>query len=240
MVERILRTSLVFFSIVFMIFSPLLSIPLVNAQSTDYLASCPVGSTDLNCNPPTLIEVQYTVVRLIYATWACGGFIFLILLLLIGWTYMTSGGDSGKIEEAKKRGGQWIIGFLLFFLSRAIVATMMRGLIGDNPCYNTLRDPGFTFFFNDVCTDGDQVVPTAPTTTIPPTTTLPPATPTAFISCTNELRGVCGNNCISEPAATKPITVTYTQGTYNSIPWRNLVCRCEIDNSTSSCVSVGP
>lgn len=122
-------------------------------------APCDIDTVDPNCDPPQLQEIEYFAVRILYIIWAAGGLVFLILMIIIGFTWMTSGGDEGKIATAKKRAGQWIVGFLLYFLSQPIVGTLMKGLIapGDKDCFKNLNTPGFTFFFADVCTEGDQV-----------------------------------------------------------------------------------
>jgi hypothetical protein len=147
--------------LIFFLSMPLISIGYgrVNADTTTTVITTPCATEkyDPNCEPPRLQELEVIAVRLLYAAWACGGIIFMVLLVLIGYTYMTSAGDQGKVESARKRGTQWIIGFLLFFFSQPIVATLMKGLIsGNTTCFKDLTDPGFTFFFTSVCTQGDQ------------------------------------------------------------------------------------
>ncbi|MFQ5493459.1 MAG: hypothetical protein ACE5DX_04840, partial [Candidatus Dojkabacteria bacterium] len=114
------------------------------------------AAEDFCGDPPSIRELEFLAVRVLYAVWACGGIIFIMLLTYIGFIWMTSGGSDEKIAEAKKRAGQWVIGFLLFFLAQPLVATLMRGLIADDSeCFTQLQDPGFTIFFTDVCTGGD-------------------------------------------------------------------------------------
>lgn len=159
-----------------MLLLPLLvgSFDSVNAQGL----TLPCDLNDPNCEPPQLRELQYVVIRFIYAAWAFGGIVFMLLLVVIGFIYLTSAGDEQKAEQAKKRGGQWVIGVLLYFLSQPVVATIMRGLISNEAeCYANLRDPGFTFFFSTVCSEtgsqnqgDDSVAPTGATAT--PTSSL--------------------------------------------------------------------
>ena len=61
-------------------------------------------------------------------------------------------GDQQKISTAKKRIGLWLIGFIMYYLATPMVGVAMNALIADNDCFGQLRDPGFTFFFDDVCT----------------------------------------------------------------------------------------
>ena len=201
--------------VVFMFFiSPILTTNArFDAKAQDIVSTpCPVDFVDPNCEPPRIQSLEIIAVRLLYTAWACGGLLFLILLVYVGFLYMTSAGDQGKVETAKKRGGQWIIGILLFFFSQPIVATFMRGLISDNTdCFKDLRDPGFTFFFVDVCTSGDSVNPqpsTSPGESTTPVTSGTPApidssvpTPTpnpAQIALCDEIPLQGDPNCITE------------------------------------------
>src|SRR3989344_4537917 len=127
--------------------------------TTDFLTSCPPGNVSAECNPPTFRQLEFTLVRLIYALWGFSGVIFLALMLYNGYLYMFSGGDEEKIREAQKRMVQWLVGIFLIFLSVPIVSTVMKIFIGDGICYGQLQDPGFTFFFYDVCTSGDAPLP---------------------------------------------------------------------------------
>jgi len=212
--------------VVFMFFvSPILTTNArFDAKAQDIVSTpCPVDFVDPNCEPPRIQSLEIIAVRLLYTAWACGGLLFLILLVYVGFLYMTSAGDQGKVETAKKRGGQWIIGILLFFFSQPIVATFMRGLISDNTdCFNDLRDPGFTFFFVDVCTSGDSVTPTATVSGTPVTTPPGSGTPVTGIGSGDDGTGGCcdqgstdlvlGYQCLRrvvlkemEPAPVKPV-----------------------------------
>jgi len=123
---------------------------------------CDLNSSE-PCEPPRISEIQYLITRLIYTAWAFGGVVFMVLLVIIGGIYLTSAGDPQKVEIAKKRAGQWVIGVFLYFLAQPITATLMRGLVsGDAECFANLQDPGFTFFFPNVCDVQEVVDPNAP------------------------------------------------------------------------------
>jgi len=151
---------------------------------------CDLNSSE-PCEPPRLNEVQYLVTRLIYTAWAFGGVVFMVLLVVIGGIYLTSAGDPQKVETAKKRAGQWVIGVFLYFLAQPLTATLMRGLVsGDANCFANLQDPGFTFFFPNVC-DVQEV---------PPTSEVPGITPGA--ACSGQQNSFYATLCNGRPSDT--------------------------------------
>lgn len=106
--------------------------------------------------PPRLRDLQPMLVEMIYLIWALGGLFFTVLLMWIGFQYMTSAGDPQKKEELKKKGKNWLIGLVVFFLGYPIVSLIydVIGIGSANPdCYEQVSTPGFHFFFPDVCTD---------------------------------------------------------------------------------------
>ncbi len=120
---------------------------------TVVVAAQGLGTAD---EPPRLRDLEPLLVQLIYMIWALGGLLFTVLLIFIGVQYMASGGDPQKKEELKKKGRNWLIGLVLFFVGYPIVATIYDVLeVGvTNPeCYQQVKTPGFHFFFPDVCTD---------------------------------------------------------------------------------------
>lgn len=125
---------------------------LAQGGETGFVDNCPIGSISPECKPPTLQQLEFLVVRLIYAGWALGGLIWTAYFMLIAKLYFTS--DQGKIEEAKGRFGRWIVGLALFYLSRPLIGSFMEVLIKDGTgCYDSFDGtPAFTFFFPDVCT----------------------------------------------------------------------------------------
>ncbi|KXK26783.1 MAG: hypothetical protein TR69_WS6001000804 [candidate division WS6 bacterium OLB20] len=168
------------------------------------------------CEPPTIRELQYLVTRVIYAAWAFGGIVFMVLLVVIGGIYLTSAGDQSKVEIAKKRAGQWVIGLLLYFLAYPISATLMQGLIAeDASCYENLRDPGFTFFFPQVCTGGSYVG--------------------QVLACNENDRFVCTNNC-SNPGASDDIEEYQVCPATRPDPGQPQCYTIRCDCRTSACV----
>lgn len=106
--------------------------------------------------PPRLRDLEPVLVQVIYVIWALTGIIFALILMFIGFQYMTSLGDQQKQQELMQRGRNWLIGLFLVFLGYPLVVTIY-GVIGvgeNNPdCYQQVSTPGFHFFFPDVCTD---------------------------------------------------------------------------------------
>lgn len=129
--------------------------PTVHAQIVD-----PCNDPDLapssDCPPPTFQVIEFVVVRVIYFMWGFTGVIFMIFLLRIGWMYYFSNGEQERIAEARRMAVRWFIGLLIIFFARPLIATVMSELVADNDnCFDNLNDPGFTFFFEEACTDGD-------------------------------------------------------------------------------------
>jgi hypothetical protein len=48
------------------------------------------------------------------------GVIFLVLIIYSGYTWMTAGGDEGKVEKAKETIGRAVIGLVIVLLAYAI------------------------------------------------------------------------------------------------------------------------
>jgi len=143
---------LITISITFMIVSTQVVTVQAQGGQTDFLNDCPVDSIDPDCRPPTLQTFEFVLVRFIYIAWALGGFLWLAYFILIAYSFFTS--DTNKIEDAKSRFGRWLIGIVLFYLSRMIISSVMATMIsGTSNCYQQFDGtPGFTFFFPDVCT----------------------------------------------------------------------------------------
>lgn len=125
----------------------------VNAQggNTDFLDSCSTDSIDPNCRPPTLQQLEFVVVKLIYSAWSLGGLLWLVYFINIARLYFTS--DPNKIEDAKQRFLRWVTGIALFYLSWAIIGNVMALMIADGTdCFEEFNGtPGFLFFFPEVC-----------------------------------------------------------------------------------------
>ena len=154
-------TMVVFLLIPIVSLSGIFSGGAVYAQggTTDFLESCPPGVVSDTCQPPTLQQIEFTLVRLLYALWGSAGIIFLGLAIYNGFQYMFAGGEEEKLRELRGKAIQWLVGLFLIFLAVPIVSTIMKIFIADGQCFGQLRDPGFSFFFPDVCTQGDAPLP---------------------------------------------------------------------------------
>jgi hypothetical protein len=110
---------------------------------------CPSGTTCAACEPEALPKLEEIVVQLIGLIWGLSGIAFTGIFIYNAYLYMFN-----KIEDAKKRMVQWLIGLLLILFSQPIVATVMKTMIpSGNTCYDSLRQTSFTFFFPQVCTE---------------------------------------------------------------------------------------
>ncbi|MBD3280561.1 hypothetical protein GF389_03495 [Candidatus Dojkabacteria bacterium] len=111
---------------------------------------------DTGADPARLRDVEPIVVQLIYVIWGVGTLALTVLLMKIGFEYMTSFGDAQKQQEVREKGSKWLISLLVFFLAYPIILTFynIAGIGGsDSNCYQDINTPGFRFFFPTVCTD---------------------------------------------------------------------------------------
>ncbi|HEC65759.1 MAG TPA: hypothetical protein ENI23_10715 [bacterium] len=106
-----------------------------------------------DCTPPTFRQVEIWVINGLYLIWAFGGLIFLVGLIVIGFQWMTSGGDQQKLEELKKRATYWAISIPIFFGGVPVINTVMNFLpISESAtCYESLSQPGFQLVFPNSC-----------------------------------------------------------------------------------------
>ncbi|MCA9381583.1 hypothetical protein KC678_04925 [Candidatus Dojkabacteria bacterium] len=114
---------------------------------------CPAAKASLI--PPTLQQIEFWFVRIIYVIWTLVATFSVFYLLVLGYRYMLTRGDVTKITEIRQKIIYYIIGFALVFLAIPILTTVFR-LLGVNSqvdCYNVnLDEIGFQFFFTDLCT----------------------------------------------------------------------------------------
>lgn len=73
-------------------------------------------------------DIRVVVARLINVALGLLGIIFVVLVVYAGYQWMTSGGDSSKIGEAKKRLTAGIIGLIIILASWGI-STYVTGCI---------------------------------------------------------------------------------------------------------------
>jgi len=102
---------------------------------------------DEQCTPPKLKDLQVLGARIIYFVWIGG------LAIWIGYQAMTSGADSTKKEDLKKRGLYWFVGLIIFFASQPIAGTLIKTVVTtESSCYAEINEtPAFRFFFSEVC-----------------------------------------------------------------------------------------
>lgn len=115
---------------------------------------CPSGTFCRPCDPPSLPNMELFIVQALGVVWALTGLIFFGLFIYNSYLFMFN-----KIEDSKKRMVQWIIGLLMILFAQPLVATVMKLIITDkSTCYEELRQPTFTFFFPNICTEPEQEV----------------------------------------------------------------------------------
>lgn len=112
--------------------------------------------------PPTVQQVENMVVDIIYLIWGSLFIIGLVMLTYLGFQFIFGGNSPEKLGELRTKLGLWLLG--LFFVVLAIpLVNFIYSLVGiqTTKCYKFQKEgsvvydltvPGFTFFFNDVCT----------------------------------------------------------------------------------------
>jgi hypothetical protein len=109
--------------------------------------------------PPTFQQLEIWFVRLIYVAWSLVGTLSFFFLIVLGYRYTISRGDSTKITEIRQKIIYYIVGLALVFLAVPILTTVFRvmGINRNVECYN-VNMPGFQFFFTELCTDPNGAV----------------------------------------------------------------------------------
>jgi hypothetical protein len=93
--------------------------------------------------------------RILYGAWAASGVVFTLILVFLGFRYMTSGGDSAVLGDIKKRFRNWFIGLMLIFLAYPVLNTLFNIIgVSQSECFSQLKLPAFQFFFPDACKPG--------------------------------------------------------------------------------------
>jgi hypothetical protein len=161
---------------IFLIFSIVSSVIIpfsIYAETLD--CTGPINTRPEGCLPPTLGDLQTTLVSLIGSIYALSGFLFMGILLFNGLIYLIGYLDDAKyilgasIEDAGKRMTQWLIGFLMVLISWPLVGGFMSMIVGESECYDKLNNPMVQFIFPNVCDISENQSPTStPTSTIAP------------------------------------------------------------------------
>lgn len=206
--NKLLKIFLLFFLV-----SSVLLPSIVFADPVD--CTGPYNTRPEECLPPTLGDLQTTLVSLIGSIYALSGVMFMGILLYNGLIYLLGYIDDAKyilgatIEDAQKRMTQWLIGFLMVLISYPLVNGFMQVIVGDSSCYEKLNNPTVQFIFPEVCDIGEESSdsPTTTPTIIPINTSTPVETPTITMDATScalwgaSIRGnpnlFCENKCSS-------------------------------------------
>jgi hypothetical protein len=160
--EKLLKILLVFFILYVVL------VPIGVSALTPADCQGPINSRDPACLPPTLGDLQTTLVSLIGTAYAMVGVLFMGILIFNGLIYLLGYLEDTKfilgasIEDAQKRMTQWLVGFLIVLISYPLVNGFMQLIVGDSSCYEKLNNPTVQFIFPSVCNLGD----TTPSTEI--------------------------------------------------------------------------
>lgn len=102
--------------------------------------------------PPTLRQLEYWFVKIVYLAWAAAGIIFTGILMWIGWLYMTSFRNEFLMADVIKRARSWVLGLAIVFLAYPILNTFFNVLgLRQSECFEGINLPGFQFFFSNAC-----------------------------------------------------------------------------------------
>jgi hypothetical protein len=154
---------------------------LVSADTVTYPAAsgvnCPIGYGQVSgtCQPPTISDLQVTIVTVIGTMYGLVGLIFTGILVFNGMVFLIGYWEEAKyilgfsIEDSKKLMTQWMIGLLIVIIAYPIMNTLMKGIVGTTSnCYDKLNSPAFQFVFPTVCTKSPGVITPTPTPTASP------------------------------------------------------------------------
>lgn len=107
---------------------PMLMLPMVakaqlSGSQSDLTSVQSAIGTDATNDLPTLIGNGIAVLLSIL------GIIFVVLVVYAGFLYLTSAGEGGKVEKAKKLLSQSVIGLIIIIASYAISAFVIDALV---------------------------------------------------------------------------------------------------------------
>lgn len=102
--------------------------------------------------PPSSRQLQFWFVRVLYVMWAVAGIVFTLVLMGIGFNYMTSFNNEVVLADVIKKFRKWIIGLALVILAYPMLNTFF-GVLGlrESECLSDIQLPGFQFFFPQAC-----------------------------------------------------------------------------------------
>lgn len=102
--------------------------------------------------PPHTQQLQVWFIRILYIIWAVAGIIFTLVLMGIGFQYLTSFGNEVALADVIKQFRKWIVGFGLVILAYPMLNTFFNVVgLRESACLDTIELPGFQFFFPRAC-----------------------------------------------------------------------------------------
>jgi hypothetical protein len=113
--------------------------------------------------PPALQQFENMAVQLLYMIWALVFVYGMVRLTYLGFQFIYGGTSPERLGELRANVGLWFIGLIVIILAIPLLNYIysLAG-ISTTSCYKLedennelvydLSIPGFTFFFNDVCT----------------------------------------------------------------------------------------
>ncbi|MCA9378962.1 hypothetical protein KC640_00900, partial [Candidatus Dojkabacteria bacterium] len=91
-------------------------------------------------------------IKIVYLAWAAAGIIFTLILMWIGWLYMTSFNNEFLLADVIKKARNWGLGLAIVFLAYPVLNTFFNVLgLRQSECFEDINLPGFQFFFASAC-----------------------------------------------------------------------------------------
>lgn len=129
--------------------------PKVTVDDGDYVCDYDGdGKSDARAvpRPPSSRQLQYWFIRVLYIVWALAGIVFTLVLIGIGFQYLTSFGNEVALADVIKQFRKWLVGLGLVILAYPMLNTFFNVVgLRDSECLNDLQLPGFQFFFPTAC-----------------------------------------------------------------------------------------
>lgn len=110
------------------------------------------GDARANPRPPSSRQLQFWFIRVLYVIWAVAGIVFTLVLMGIGFQYLTSFGNEVALADVIKQFRKWMVGLALVILAYPMLNTFFNVVgLRESECFTDLQLPGFQFFFATAC-----------------------------------------------------------------------------------------